>query len=316
MRRTPIIVLTSVLLLAACGSDSSESGDTAAAESSAEEEAPAENDTGADDAAAGEETAETDTDEPVIEKPEVEFPGEAPTELVRTVIIEGSGDPAEPGDTVIVDYVGVRSLDGVEFDNSYDRGEPFPVTIGSGGVIQGWEDGLDGALAGERVQLDIPADLAYGETARSEVIRENEALTFVIDVRSVIKTPDASEAPDGPGVELSDGEGVENTEFTDLEVGDGPELQEGDTAIIHFSYYRGDNGVLLESSWGAQPLTIQYDQAQLLPGLAEGMEGMRVGGRRAIVIPPEDGFGPEGNPQAGLPAETDIIFVVDLIAAY
>ena len=116
-----------------------------------------------------------------------------PTELVRTVLEEGVGDPAETGDTLIVDYVGVRSVDGVEFDNSYDR-EPFPITLGAGGVIQGWEDGLLGAKQGERVQLDIPSALAYGEAARSDVIRENEDLSFVIDVRSVQPHLDGTEA--------------------------------------------------------------------------------------------------------------------------
>ena len=42
----------------------------------------------------------------------------------------GRGPRAAAGDTVVVDYVGVRSSDGVEFDNSYDRGEPFPVVLG------------------------------------------------------------------------------------------------------------------------------------------------------------------------------------------
>ncbi len=43
---------------------------------------------------------------------------------------------------------------------------------------------------------------------------------------------------------------------------------------------------------------------------------MNVGGRRAVTIPPEDGFGPEGNPQGGLPADTDMIFVIELIGTY
>ncbi len=43
---------------------------------------------------------------------------------------------------------------------------------------------------------------------------------------------------------------------------------------------------------------------------------MKVGGRRAIVIPPDQGFGAEGNPQLGLPADTDLVMVVDLLGAY
>ena len=90
------------------------------------------------------------------------------------VLGPGDGPESAGGDTVIVDYIGVRSLDGEEFDNSYDRGTPFAVgPLGSAQVIQGWNDGLIGVQAGAQLQLDIPSDLAYGESARSEIIREN-----------------------------------------------------------------------------------------------------------------------------------------------
>jgi FKBP-type peptidyl-prolyl cis-trans isomerase len=248
------------------------------------------------------------------DKPEVELPSELPTELVRTVLTEGTGDAAEAGDTVIVDYVGVRSVDGVEFDASYDR-EPFPVSLGTGSVIQGWDDGLVGAQTGEQVQLDIPSDLAYGDAARSEVIRENEALTFVIDVRAVIKSADPADAPTAPGVTLSVGEGVADTEFKDLVVGDGATLEIGNTAVIRYVNFRGDNGVAIETNWSSDPVQVPYSE-DLLSGLLEGMEGMNVGGRRAITVPPEDGFGEEGNPQGGLPAGTDMIFVIELVGTY
>lgn len=120
------------------------------------------------------------------EKPEVEIPSELPTELQVTTLIEGEGPEAEVGDTVTVHYVGVRSEDGTEFDNSYDRGSPFPVVLGAGGVIAGWDEGLVGVQAGERVQLDIPADLAYGDDPPpGSGIEPGDALTFVVDVLDV-----------------------------------------------------------------------------------------------------------------------------------
>ena len=124
------------------------------------------------------------------EKPEVEVPAELPTELQVTTLVEGEGPAAAVGDTVTVHYVGVLSEDGTEFDNSYDRGAPFPVVLGAGGVIQGWEEGLVGVQAGERRQLDIPADLAYGDTGSGAIIQPGDALTFVIDVLAV--TPGAA----------------------------------------------------------------------------------------------------------------------------
>jgi len=303
MRRTLLIATIAALSLAACGgSDSGAESepDTTEAEATADAEIQPPDTTPAPPANP--------------DKPEVELPAELPTELERTVIVAGTGGAAVAGDTVIVDYVGVRSEDGVEFDNSYDRGEPFPVTLGSGSVIQGWEDGLVGAQTGEQVQLDIPSDLAYGETARGEIIGENESLTFVIDVRAVVASADPEDAPTEPGVPLSTAEGVAATEYVDLVVGDGPELEQGDTALILYVNFRGDNGVAIESNW-SDPLQIPFEEG-LLPGLLEGMDGMKVGGRRAIIIPPEDGFGAEGNPQGGLPADTDMIFVIELVATY
>ena len=123
-------------------------------------------------------------------KPSVLVPEVAPTELVVTVIEEGTGDPAEAGDEISVNYVGVRSEDGVEFDNSYDRGAPFTFVIGTGGVIAGWDEGVVGATEGSVIQLDIPADLAYGDADRG-VIRPGDALSFVIEVVSI--TPGGGE---------------------------------------------------------------------------------------------------------------------------
>ena len=124
------------------------------------------------------------------DKPEVEIPAELPTELQITTLVEGEGDEAAAGDTVTVHYVGVLSADGTEFDTSYQDGRtPFPVVLGAGGVIQGWEDGLVGVRAGERRQLDIPAELAYGENGSGPIIQPGDALTFVIDVLAV--TPGA-----------------------------------------------------------------------------------------------------------------------------
>ena len=123
---------------------------------------------------------------PVPPKPEVAVPDEIPTELVVTELSAGDGPVAADGDTVLVHYVGVRTEDGTEFDNSYDRGQAFPVSpVGSAPVIQGWNDGLIGAQEGSQIQLDIPADLAYGDTPPGDPIQPGDALTFVIDVISV-----------------------------------------------------------------------------------------------------------------------------------
>ena len=86
--------------------------------------------------------------EDASDRPDVTPPADLPNELVITDIIDGTGPAVAAGDTVWVDYTGIRSEDGVEFDNSYDRGEPFRFTVGQGSVIDGWDQGLIGASAG------------------------------------------------------------------------------------------------------------------------------------------------------------------------
>jgi hypothetical protein len=94
-----------------------------------------------DTAATDDSVASTDGESTSTEEPTVEIPEEIPTELVITDLVEGTGDPAAEGDTVFVFYVGVRSEDGTKFDGNFG-GEPFNVTLGQGGVIKGWDEGL------------------------------------------------------------------------------------------------------------------------------------------------------------------------------
>jgi peptidylprolyl isomerase len=105
------------------------------------------------------------------------------TELKVTTLIEGTGPAAQNGQTVKVNYVGVTYKDGKEFDASWKGQQTFPVTLGAGGVIKGWDQGLVGVKEGSRVQLDIPAELAYGEPAPAGY--PSGDLRFVVDVLSV-----------------------------------------------------------------------------------------------------------------------------------
>ena len=128
-------------------------------------------------------TSTTDTTIATPPRPVVSLPAEIPTELKVTTITEGTGVGARVGDTMEVHYLGVKSSDGSEFDNSYDTGSPIAVTLGQGQVIAGWEQGLLGLKVGGRYQIDIPSDLAYGDTPAGG--RPAGALSFVVDIMSV-----------------------------------------------------------------------------------------------------------------------------------
>jgi len=100
------------------------------------------------------------------------------------VLQEGSGAEAAANDTVTVDYIGTLE-DGVKFDSSLDRGEPFSFVLGSGKVIQGWEQGIQGMKVGEKRKLTIPPELAYGEQGVGDIISPNATLIFEVELLGI-----------------------------------------------------------------------------------------------------------------------------------
>jgi len=250
-----------------------------------------------------------------VPSPTVDLPEEPPSELEVTEITVGTGRAADIGDTLLVNYVGVRSEDGAEFDSNYGR-EPLPVTLGQSRVILGWEQGLLGASGGDRLQLDIPADLAYGDSPQGDIIQPGDALSFVIDVLAVVPPNDAAEAPTEDDI-VAQAAPLTELVVEDDRAGDGATIDRGMTAFLNLVLARADNGAILVSTW-SEPGPAQYLVADSgrLDGLVEGIAGMQVGGRRTILIPYEQAFGTDGETTLGLPGETDVIAIVDLIAAY
>jgi FKBP-type peptidyl-prolyl cis-trans isomerase len=117
-------------------------------------------------------------------KPKIIKPsGNPPAKLTVVDVVKGTGAPAKSGDALTVDYAGNSWSTGQEFDASWNRKQTFPVTLGQGQVIQGWDQGLVGMKQGGRRLLVIPPDLGYGPSGQPPKIKPNETLVFVIDLR-------------------------------------------------------------------------------------------------------------------------------------
>ena len=116
-------------------------------------------------------------------KPTVVVPdGAPPAQLVTEDLIVGTGPAAKSGDMVTMQYVGVSYTTKQQFDASWDRGQPFPFTLGAGGVIKGWDQGIVGMQVGGRRELIIPPDLAYGANPPTPAIPPNDTLIFIVDL--------------------------------------------------------------------------------------------------------------------------------------
>jgi len=107
--------------------------------------------------------------------------------LMVAVMQDGFGQAAAPGVTVTVNYTGWTEQ-GVQFDSSVEKGKPFSFRLGQGTVIKGWEEGIAGMKPGEKRQLIIPAELAYGDRQVGK-IPPGATLIFNVEAVSVDSGP-------------------------------------------------------------------------------------------------------------------------------
>ena len=99
-------------------------------------------------------------------------------------IEQGKGDAPKASQTIVVHYTGWLEADGTKFDSSVDRGTPFSFTIGEGGVIRGWDEGLATMQVGGKRRLIIPPDLAYGKSGQG-AIPPNATLIFDVELLEI-----------------------------------------------------------------------------------------------------------------------------------
>lgn len=335
-RRTSLIVLSAgvalVATLAACGGDSDGTAGTSTSTSPSSSVSPAPS-----ESASESETAAASGELPTVkggfgETPTISVPdGEPPSELVVKTLTEGDGPAVESGQTIVVDYVGVRWEDGAVFDSSFDRGSPVGFAIGVDAVIPGWDSGLVGVKAGSRVLMVLPPDQAYGDTPPGEPIQAGDTLVFVVDViasHSGSETargepapteddslPYVSITPKEPEIIIPAGSPLNRLIAIPVVVGDGPKVKKGDTVVVQYKGVLWRNGKEFDSSWSReQPLGTTIGQGAVIAGWDKGLVGQTVGSRVMLVIPPKDGYGDAGSGE--IKGTDTMVFAVDILGAY
>jgi len=224
------------------------------------------------------------------------------TTLIKTDTHPGEGAEAQAGQTVIVHYTGwlydesAPDNKGTKFDSSLDRNEPFDFPLGGRRVIQGWDEGVAGMREGGHRTLVIPPEMGYGERGAGGVIPPNATLVFEVKLLKVIRT-----------------------DITDTRVGEGEEAQEGQTVIVHYTGWLFDKnapenkGKKFDSSRDRdEPFDFPLGQGHVIQGWDMGVQGMKVGGQRTLVIPPEMGYGRRGAGNA-IPPNATLVFEVELL---
>jgi peptidylprolyl isomerase len=93
-------------------------------------------------------------------------------------------------------------------------------------------------------------------------------------------------------------------------VGDGEEVKDGDTVQVHYVGVLRADGTEFDASYGGEPATFGLDG--VISGWTQGIPGMKVGGRRELIIPSVMAYGADGRP--GIPPDADLVFIIDLLA--
>lgn len=107
-----------------------------------------------------------------------------PSGLTYLITKKGTGRQPKTGETVVVHYTGMLT-NGVTFDTSRERNEPFEFKLGTGQVIKGWDEGFSKLKIGDHAILVIPASLGYGSRGAGGVIPPDATLIFVVELVDV-----------------------------------------------------------------------------------------------------------------------------------
>lgn len=133
-------------------------------------------------------------------------------------------------------------------------------------------------------------------------------------------TPTSADSPEAkaiaergePTIAKVDGP-VSDLKITDDVVGTGKEVAAGDTVTVQYKGAVASTGEVFDSSW-SRGESVSFPLDQVIPGWTEGIPGMKEGGRRTLVIPAAKAYGANPPPGSGIPANADLVFVVDLVS--
>jgi peptidylprolyl isomerase len=117
-----------------------------------------------------------------------------------------------------------------------------------------------------------------------------------------------------PEIDFPGGEPPAELQITDIWEGNGGEAKPGDNVKVHYVGVAYSTGEEFDASWNrGDPLPFRLGAGQVIAGWDQGVQGMKVGGRRQLIIPPDLAYGDRGAGNSIAPGET-LIFVCDLVS--
>jgi peptidylprolyl isomerase len=155
---------------------------------------------------------------------------------------------------------------------------------------------------GGETTADIPSEAAPATTAPSETESPTTA-----------EGGDPKDLDAKPKVEIPKGDPPKKLVTEDIVKGKGKTAKKGDDVTVHYVGVLFDGGTEFDASWNRnEPFPFELGAGMVIPGWDEGVAGMKVGGRRKLIIPPDQAYGPQGQPPT-IPPDSTLVFVVDLL---
>ena len=268
--------------------------------------------------------------------PTVKFPTPLTTkDTERSVIIDGDGKVAEPGGVAAVHYTVYNATTGKQVDaTEYTKDGAIEFPLDDTKLLPGIVKAVECASAGTRLAAVIPPEDAFRDAGSSEFgIGAKDSLVFVIDVTKVsapkkteppLPKADGQEqpAPEGfPSVEVAK-DGTPTVTIPDsappaelkvavLKKGDGAVVPKASDVVLHYVGINWNTKKIFDSSWPkGEPAT--FNTSQVITGFGSAVEGQTVGSQVIVVIPPAEGYGPEGN-GPDISGTDTLVFVIDIL---
>lgn len=238
-------------------------------------------------------------------------------------LVDGTGDVVIPEGTVEIHYSIINPADNTELESSWATGAAVPVPVNQ--VFPAFGESVEGMKEGGRRAFTVPATEVVGDPPPPESgLTAKDSVLFVVDLISVSAEvesqggtveadEDAKKAAEERGApEMSVPKGSKDTTeliWIDDVVGEGDVVCPGDTVLAHYTGIQASDGKQFDSSWDrGEPSEFGLDS--VIKGWTDGLVGMKVGGRRTLVIPADQAYGEE--PGDGKPGGV-LVFTIDLV---
>jgi peptidylprolyl isomerase len=155
--------------------------------------------------------------------------------------------------------------------------------------------------------------ITVGNENTADEALANVAPTTTTASTAPAKTPTSGPLSKEPAVPHPSGPAPTKLETKDLIVGTGAEAKTGDTVTVNYVGALYDTLTVFDASWHRnEPFQFTLGKGEVIPGWEQGVVGMKVGGRRELIIPASLGYGAKGSPPK-IPPNAPLIFVVDLL---